>query len=95
MDFQSQQIERIVEAIALTLPQGTSNTNQSFLGGFGIGTISSGNLEYNPTQKFEDYCIRELAFDLGVDPRILKSKLLQMFSGQEKETNLNNIQFHL
>lgn len=40
-----------------------------------IGTISSGKPEFNASMKFDDYCIRELAFDLGVDPRLLKSKL--------------------
>lgn len=40
MDFQSQQIERIVEAIALTLPSGGGNGNNSILGGIG-GTLST------------------------------------------------------
>jgi hypothetical protein len=30
--------------------------------------------------RYEDYCIRELAFDLGVDPRALKSKIQSVFS---------------
>ena len=46
MDFQAQQIEKIVEAIALTMPSGaeSSNNNSSFyLGG---GTISSYNVDF-------------------------------------------------
>jgi hypothetical protein len=63
-----------VEAIALTLPSGGGNN--SMLGGIG-GTLSSGNIDYNSTSvtRFDDCCIKELAFDLGVDPRVLKSKL--------------------
>jgi len=67
-----------VEAIALTLPSG-GNNNSSILGGVG-GTMSSGNLEFNPIAKYDDYCIRELAFDLGVDPRTLKNKLQSIFN---------------
>jgi hypothetical protein len=40
MDFQSQQIERIVEAIALTLPHAGGVGNTSMLGGIG-GTLST------------------------------------------------------
>ena len=48
------------------------------------GTVSSGvaselsgiNLRY------DDHCIRELAFDLGVDARGLKQKLASLFSLQ-------------
>lgn len=76
MDFQSQQIERIVEAIALTLPSGGVGNN-SIIGG--LGTLST---DQNSTSgiKFEDYCIRELAYDLGVDPRALKQKILNLFN---------------
>lgn len=65
-----------MEAIALTLPSANMNNNSLLFGGLG-GTLSSGNLEYNSTgaTRFDDYCIRELAFDLGVDPRALKNKL--------------------
>jgi hypothetical protein len=71
VDFQAQQIEKIVEAIALTLPaQGGQNTSV-------MGTISSSDPSTNgggPGQKYEDYFVRELAHDLGVDPKFLKLK---------------------
>ena len=44
-DFQAKQIERVVEAIAMTLPSGG---NYSMLGGLGIGsgnTLSTANLD--------------------------------------------------
>ncbi len=81
MDFQSQQIERIAEAIALTLPSGGSmpgGNNTSFLGGIG-GTISTNNIDYSQANslmtRYDDQLIRELAFDLGVDRHSLKGKL--------------------
>ena len=98
MDFQSQQIERIVEAIALTLPSGGVGNN-SIMGG--IGTLST-DQNSNNSVRYEDYCIRELAFDLGVDPRALKGKIQTIFSGTHEQVNaaaqidkINNLQFHL
>jgi len=44
-DFQAKQIERVVEAIAMTLPSGQ---NHSMLGGLGMGsgnTLSTANLD--------------------------------------------------
>ena len=38
--------------------------------------------------RFDEHCVRELAFDLGVDTRALKQKLASIFSGQA--TNNNN-----
>jgi hypothetical protein len=43
------------------------------LGGIG-GTISTNNIDLS-TVKYEDTLIKELAFDLGVDPNTLKTKL--------------------
>jgi hypothetical protein len=55
----------------LTLPSG-GVSNNSIIGG--IGTLST---EQNSTSsvRYEDFCIRELAYDLGVDPRALKAKI--------------------
>jgi hypothetical protein len=73
-------MERIIEAIALTLPSGGNNvSHNSSL----IGTLTSGaNADYESglAMKFDDNCIRELAFDLGVDPRALKSQLSKIFT---------------
>lgn len=32
--------------------------------------------------RFDEHCVRELAFDLGVDTRALKQKLAAIFFGQ-------------
>jgi hypothetical protein len=85
-----------VEAIALTLPSGGVG-NTSIIGGIG-GTLST---EQNSTNniKYEDYCIKELAFDLGVDPRALKAKISTLFSstGQDHSSTdkINSLQFNL
>jgi len=94
-DFQAKQIERVVEAIAMTLPAGA---NHSMIGGLGMGmgsgnTLSTANLDIghnlsdpmgsstNVSQfRYEDYLIKELAFDLGVDMMVLKRQLLTLFS---------------
>lgn len=61
-----------------------------------IGTINSGKPEFNQSMKYDDYCIRELAFDLGIDLRLLKSKLQSIFNFQASDNgNQNNLQFHL
>ena len=75
-DFQSQQIERIVEAIALTLPaqhMGTLSSEMTSNGGTGA-------------MRYEDNSVRELAFDLGVDARTLKSKLQSVYSQLQDST---------
>jgi pantothenate kinase-related protein Tda10 len=70
-------MERIIEAIALTLPSGSGKSHTSSL----AGTLSNQtNQESIAEMKFDDYCIRELAFDLGVDPRALKQKLQSIFN---------------
>ena len=97
VDFQSQQIEKIVDAIALTLPSGGLG-NHSIIGGI-VGTVSTEQNSVNGV-KYEDYCIRELAFDLGVDPRALKSKIQQAFASglnnpDSQSDKLSNLQFHL
>jgi hypothetical protein len=56
----------------LTLPSGAGNT--SIIGGIG-GTLSTDQNSNSGAMRYEDYCIRELAFDLGVDPRALKAKI--------------------
>ena len=89
MDFQSQQIEKIVDAIALTLPSG-GVSNNSIIGGI-VGTLSTDQNSVNGV-RYEDYCIRELAFDLGVDPRALKSKIQQVFSNGINGGDANNYQ---
>lgn len=65
-----------MEAIALTLPNlGSGGNNTSFLGGIG-GTLSTNNIDLSTGNvKYEDTLIKELAFDLGVDPHALKMKL--------------------
>jgi len=56
----------------MTLPSG-GVSNNSIIGGI-VGTLST---EQNSTSsvRYEDFCIRELAYDLGVDPRALKAKI--------------------
>lgn len=97
VDFQSQQIERIVEAIALTLPSGGVGGNTSMLGG-AAGTLSTDAASV----MYEEHCVKELAYDLGVDPRALKSKLQSLFgkttvqgSDQQQIEKLQSLQFHL
>jgi hypothetical protein len=66
----------------LTLPSGYNNgigginnvNNNSLLGGGNGGTLSTNNLDFlsggnnnNINHRYDDYLIRELAFDLGVD----------------------------
>ncbi len=90
-----------MEAIALTLPVGGSGNNNSFLGGIG-STLSTNNYENSSNLRYDDYLIRELAFDLGVDPNSLKSKLQSVIQQHlsEKAAGDNskvggNLQFHL
>jgi len=60
--------------------------NASILGGIG-GTLSTDqNLQANV--KYEDQCIRELAFDIGVDPRALKTKIQSLYA-QTSNDNTN------
>jgi hypothetical protein len=37
--------------------------------------------------RFEEHCMRELAFDLGVDTRALKQKLASLFSSGGGSSN--------
>lgn len=68
-DFQSMQIEKILEALSLATPQ-----------------QSSGGHKFS----FSDPDIKELSYDLGVDPRILKYKLQQHFQhSQALKANQN------
>lgn len=93
-DFQAKQIERVVEAIAMTLPPGA---NHSIIGGLGMAgggnTLSTANLDIgnnvsdgNGGQssifRYDDYLIKELAFDLGVDMNVLKRQLQSLFSAK-------------
>lgn len=87
-DFQAKQIERVVEAIAMTLPSGA---NHSIMGGLGMAgggnTLSTANLDVgnnvsgdgaaaqNSMFRYDDYLVKELAFDLGVDMSVLKRQL--------------------
>ena len=49
--------------------------NTSFLGGIG-GTLSTNNMDISSANvKYDDTLVKELAFDLGVDPNALKIKL--------------------
>lgn len=66
-DFQYNQIERIIDALTLALPSRT--------GGAGYGSAN----QLNPAQPFLDSDIKELSYDLGVDPRILKFQLQKNF----------------
>ena len=89
-EFQAKQIERIVEAIALTLPPGS---NQS-MHGLGLGlqggnTLSTANLDSQNTVganhssfRYEDQLVKELAFDLGVDQKLLKNQLMSLFQNK-------------
>jgi hypothetical protein len=82
-----------VEAIALTLP--SHNLNQSIAGissggvagtlnsGAASDLLSNGGSSSTNNSRYEDHCIRELAFDLGVDPRALKGKLSTIFAGSQ------------
>ena len=53
--------------------------------------------------RYDDYCVRELAFDIGVDPNALKNKLKMIWQNGEAElhkqhTDTDNqipMQFHL
>ena len=58
-DFQQIQIERIIDAMTLALPQKH--------GSFGPNT--------GQVHGFSDSDIKELSYDLGVDARILKYRL--------------------
>ena len=80
-DFQLKQIERVIEAIALTLPNGSLNKN--IIAG---NTLSIANLDYQNAQIkqhqsfFDEHLTKELAFDLGVDVNLLKHELETLFS---------------
>lgn len=78
----------------MTLPSGA---NHSLLGGLGMGggnTLSTANLDIandvsdgqmgtqNQQFRYEDYLIKELAFDLGVDMLVLKKQLLALFQSK-------------
>lgn len=100
-DFQAKQIERVVEAIAMTLPSGGGAAG-SLIGGMmsnagGGNTLSTANLDIvnsnnmsnaqNTSQnhgsfRYEDYLIKELAFDLGVDMSVLKRQLMALYSNK-------------
>jgi len=84
-DFQIKQIDRIVEAIGLTLPHG--QVNKSFL--VGGNTQSTANLDYQQNasgrvqvnaQFYDDFLTKELAYDLGVDVQLLRHQLRALFS---------------
>ena len=60
-DFQSMQIEKILDALTLAMP---SRQGGQF--------------------SFSDSDIKELSYDLGVDPRILKYKLQQNFKQSQQ-----------
>lgn len=101
IEFQNKQIERIVEAIGLTLPAGGA-LNASMLGGLASGnTLSTANLDVpgthdyghqnkhshigisgmggspqmSTTPRYEDQNVRDLAYDIGVDHKLLKQQL--------------------
>ncbi len=61
----------------MTLPSGGVGNN-SIIGGVG-GTLSTDHNSTNSV-RYDEYCIRELAFDLGVDPRTLKAKISTIFN---------------
>jgi hypothetical protein len=76
----------------MTLPNGG---NHSMLGGLGIGsgnTLSTANLDVQNNVsdgqsgqsmcRYDDYLIKELAFDLGVDMSVLKRQLQSLFSSK-------------
>jgi len=67
VDFQSQQIERIIDALSLALPTR------------GPGGMGGQFQENQSSIQFPDSDIKELSYDLGVDPRLLKFKLQQTF----------------
>ena len=94
-DFQSQQIDRIVEAIALTLPSlGGGNGTLTTSGGSELASVSSAN-----SIRFDDNCVRDLAFDLGVDARSLKGKLSSIFAGgppdQQQIEKIQSMHFNM
>jgi hypothetical protein len=97
-EFQNKQIDRIVEAIGLTLP-GNGALNPALLGSSG-NTLSTANLDIpgnmnqyhnsNSTKnnskhnqqnfshsspRYEENNVRDLAYDLGVDHKLLKQQL--------------------
>lgn len=37
----------------------------------------------HPSIRYDDHCIRDLAYDLGVDPRSLKGKLASIFAASQ------------
>ena len=72
---------------------GNPNSSQSFLLNIG-GTMSSHNVEGMQNgqhmSRYDEYCIRELAFDLGVDPNALKAKLKGVWSSQQEDDSRGN-----
>ena len=64
-DFQQNQIERIIDALVLALPSRGS-----------AGFRASGS---QGLHGFSDSDIKELSYDIGVDPRILKYQLQKYF----------------
>ena len=88
-DFQQKQVDRIVEAIALTLPPGYSNNLAVALGSMQVSTASTSNLDAissgqtgTVAQQRNNYrveMIRELASDMGFDYKVLHKSLLSLF----------------
>ena len=72
--------ESASEAIGMTLPHGI--TNKSLV--LGGNTLSTANLDYQnisakANQVYDDFLTKELAYDLGVDVRLLRDQLRSLF----------------
>jgi hypothetical protein len=64
----------------MTLPHGI--TNKSLV--LGGNTLSTANLDYQnisakANQVYDDFLTKELAYDLGVDVRLLRDQLRSLF----------------
>jgi hypothetical protein len=68
------------------MPAQNPNQSSLFLMNVG-GKLGSQNIDILGAQngqslaRYDDYCIRELAFDIGVDPNALKNKMKSILSG--------------
>ena len=68
------------------MPAQNSNQSSLFLMNLG-GKSGPQNMDMLGAQngqslaRYDDYCIKELAFDIGVDPNALKNKMKSILSG--------------
>lgn len=81
-EYQAKQIDRIVEAIALTLPPGVSQAPGGLAGTLSTANLDSNNTagQVNATQQYRYDLVKDLAADLGVDHKVLQKQLQTVFT---------------